>query len=230
MSLPLTINQKETTLPLSWNELTLAQYARLYNAVKEDKDTLGIMAALLDVDKQTLLDAPAGQIDATLFNNMQWINQLPTNLTAKYCPKELSIGNKKYAIPQSFDTLKFGQVLLFQSAMGTALDATLNTINPSVYPQLLAIVFAVDETAVFDESLIGAMEDEARECLFVEAMPVLNFFLSCLANLNNARPARLSAKPALKKRRRALAALKNLVPTRWLGWLWMQKTLPITKP
>lgn len=176
MSLPLTINQKETTLPLSWNELTLAQYARLYNAVKEEKDTLGIMAALLDVDKQTLLDAPAGQIDATLFSNMQWINQLPTNLTAKYCPKELNIGNKKYAIPQSFDALKFGQVLLFQSAMATALDATLNTINPGVYPQLLAIVFAADEKDVFDEAHIATIEEDAKECLFIEAMPVLNFF------------------------------------------------------
>jgi hypothetical protein len=230
MSLPLTINQKETTLPLSWNELTLAQYARLYNAVKEEKDTLGIIAALLDVDKQTLLDAPAGQIDATLFNNIQWINQLPTNLTAEHCPKELSIGNKKYTVPQSFDNLKFGQVLLFQSAIASALDATLNTINPDVYPQLLAIVFAVDEAATFDENLIAALVEQAKQCPFVEAMPVLNFFLSCLASLNNAKPAHLNAKPAQKNRKRALAALKILMPTHWLGWLWMQKTLRITKP
>jgi hypothetical protein len=228
MSLPILLNQQLIDIPLSWNELTLAQYTRMYNATQSCNDTLAPIAALLKIDKHTLQSLPEDKLQSTVLKNLLWLNEPPPNITAEHCPKYLQIGDELHTIPQSFDGLKFGQVLLFQSVLSEHTDKETGALKPAAYARLLAIVFSAQDGPINDAA-IDQLEAQLQQTPFTEAMPVLNFFLSCWQHLNNASTKPLTAKAPPKKSRRELSALKNLGLTHWYAWLCRPKTLRTTK-
>lgn len=228
MSLPILLNQQLIDIPLSWNELTLAQYTCMYNATQSSNDYLAPIAALLNIDKQLLQSLPEDKLHSMLLKHLLWLNEPPLNITAEHCPKYLQINDLLHTIPQSFDGLKFGQVLLFQSALGEHTDKETGTLNPYAYARLLAIVFSAQDEPINDAA-INQLEAQLQQIPFTEAMPVLNFFLTCWQHLNNANTKPLTAKPQPKKSRLVLSALKNLGLTHWYAWLCRPKTLRTTK-
>lgn len=228
MNLPILLNQQLINIPLSWNDLTLAQYTRMYNATQSSNDTLAPIAALLQIDKQMLQSLPEDKLHSTVLKNLLWLNEPPLKITAEHCPKYLQINDELHTIPQSFNGLKFGQVLLFQSVLSEHTDKETGALNPAAYARLLAIVFSAQDEPINDKD-IDQLEAQLQQTPFTEAMPVLNFFLSCWQHLNNANTKPLTAKAPPKKSRRVLSALKNSGLTHWYAWLCRPKTLRTTK-
>ncbi|UPT66913.1 MAG: hypothetical protein M0D57_21210 [Sphingobacteriales bacterium JAD_PAG50586_3] len=175
MSLPILLNQQLIDIPLSWNELTLAQYTRMYSATQSSNDYLAPIAALLQIDKHTLQSLPEDKLTALVLNNLLWLNTPPLKTTAEHCPKYLQLGDDLHTVPQNFDGLKFGQVLLFQSVLSEHTDKETGTLNPAAYARLLAIVFSAKDEPINDSS-IDQLEAQLQQIPFTEAMPVLNFF------------------------------------------------------
>lgn len=175
MSLPILLNQQLIDIPLSWNELTLAQYTRMYNATQSSNDYLAPIAALLNIDKQLLQSLPEDKLHSMLLKHLLWLNEPPLNTDKKHCPKYLQVGNNLLTVPQSFVGLKFGQVLLFQSVLSEHTDKETSTLNPSAYARLLAIIFSAQDEPINDAA-INQLEAQLQQIPFTEAMPVLNFF------------------------------------------------------
>jgi hypothetical protein len=113
----------------------------MYNATQSSNNTLAPIAALLQIDKQLLQSLPEDKLQSTVLKNLLWLNEPPLKITAEHCPKYLQINDELHTIPQSFDGLKFGQVLLFQSVLSEHTDKETGALNPSAYARLLAIVF-----------------------------------------------------------------------------------------
>jgi hypothetical protein len=230
MSLPILLNQQLINIPLSWNELTLAQYTRMYNAPTDCNGYLEPIAALLTIDKHLLESLPEEKLTGIVLKNLLWLNALPDNLSAKHCPAYLQIADDLHPVPQSFEHLKFGQVLLFQSVLSEHTDKQTGALNPKAYAKLLAIVFSAEDDEPMSDKRVDALEAQLQHTPLTEAMPVLNFFLSCWQHLNNANIPPLAAKAPPKKSRQALSVLKNSGLTRWYAWLCKPKTLRTTKP
>ena len=151
-------------------------------------------------------------------------------LTAESKPAYLLIGDVLHAVPQSFELLKFGQVLLFQSVLSEHTDKETGTLHPKVYARLLAIVFSVHNDEPLNDKQMDELEAQLSQTPFTEAMPVLNFFLSCWQHLNNASTKPLAAKAHPKRSRQIIDALKNSGLTHWYDWLCRPKTYRTTKP
>jgi hypothetical protein len=209
MSLPILLNQQLINVPLSWNELTLEQYTRMYSATLNGNDTLAPIAALLSINKQVLESLPEEKLSALLLKNLLWLNTMPL-LTAETKPTYLLIGDVLHAVPQSFEQLKFGQVLLFQSVLSEHTDKETGTLHPKSYTRLLAIVFSAHNDEPLNDKQMDELEAQLNQTPFTEAMPVLNFFLSCWQHLNSASTKPLAAKARRKRSKRIIDALKNL--------------------
>ncbi len=229
MSLPILLNQQLINVPLSWNELTLEQYTRMYSATLNGNDTLAPIAALLSINKEVLESLPEEKLSGILLKNLLWLNTMPV-LTAENKPAYLLIGDVLQAVPQSFEQLKFGQVLLFQSVLSEHTDKETGTLHPKAYARLLAIVFSAQNDEPLNDKQMDELEAQLNQTPFTEAMPVLNFFLSCWQHLNNASTKPLAAKARRKRSRRIIDALKNSGLTHWYEWLCRPKTYRTTKP
>lgn len=229
MSLPILLNQQLINVPLSWNELTLAQYTRMYSATLSGNDTLAPIAALLSINKQVLESLPEEKLSALLLKNLLWLNTMPV-LTPEIKPAYLLIGDVLHAVPQNFEQLKFGQVLLFQSALSEHTDKETGTLHPKAYARLLSIVFSAQNDEPLNDKQMDKLEAQLNQIPFTEAMPVLNFFLSCWKHLNNASTKPLTTKAQPMRSRRIIDALKNSGLTHWYEWLCRPKTYRTNKP
>lgn len=209
MSLPITINYRKTALPLAWEEVTLAQYSRLYNCA-HDADYIDYAAALLHIDRALLLSMPLYLLKANIVNNLQWIAEPPQDLQNAIVPDYIALDNELFKVPQSFEALRYGQIVLFQNTLNKYLEADLNTIKPEAYAKLLAIVLAADEKQELSDKRIEELELMALNASFIEVMPALNFFLSCLEKLESERRTPSAIKILMRKLGQVWTALRNL--------------------
>lgn len=213
------------TIPKTWHEVSLAQYARLYDLATVEADVADLVAALLGIEKIELLSMPMAEFDAVLQQDYQWMNTPPPVLPEM--PRVYVLDGVSYAVPTEFNNLAYGQILLFQMAISQNLAGDM--VHPRVYPRLLATVLCTANKTPFDEDEVARLEPLCEAIPFVEAMPAINFFLRSLQPYVSASKSTYNITPAPTRLKRVWAGLISLGRTLALGWLWRPKVSPTAR-
>lgn len=212
----ITINEKEYHLPLSWGEVTLEQYVRLYEVAKTEAGFTGLLAALLGLTEHELNNAPASAVNPELAIKLSWLVDSPPQIENK--PSYLVLEERIFAIPENFNELLYGQILALQLLI--AANSNGETINPACFAKVLAIVLCTNTDGEYTDKKADKLEPHCARLPFIQAMPLVNFFLSSLPVSASANGSNSSTRPATKKSGRVCRALKSLARTRLFAWLW----------
>lgn len=200
MSVLLAINNTTYELPLAWSEVTLSQYCRLCVA---KNDTANILAALLNISRETLLLIDENKLNSIILPNIQWLNYFPETKAGGKYPEKLLVGNAEYTVPATFDNLTFGQVILFEKTISENTEAVTSVIKPAAFAKLLAIALArnKNDKSITDRQ-ISYLEKTFQECYLIDALQLLHYLLDLFAQTKK-REQNLLSRPLKAEERQA---------------------------
>jgi hypothetical protein len=202
--LPLKINETTYNLPLAWDEVTLAQAERL---LKSEPDLISQAAALLGIDKETLLNANTFDVAFNIGIHLEYLTKAPEF----DMPPQVFAWGKWHDIPQGFDDFTYGQVALFQNTC--AENLTEDSIGLACFGKLIAIAMCKKVFGKVTENNIELLQKEFAGMKYVEAQPLVLFFCQNLKKSMNVNKPTLAPTTRLRKWRELVSYL-NLNSTR----------------
>lgn len=161
------------SVPQSYNELTLRQLIALNKWDK--KDIVAMISILCNVDYDVLFNSRCADIDQQIFPLLSWANQTH-DFKHLILPKQITIGEKKYDVPNDISVKTLGQKISLQLYLARAYEEGLS--NVECIPFALAIYFQPEVTGEkFDEDKAKQLIPIMEQCKMMEAYPVGDFFL-----------------------------------------------------
>lgn len=222
--IPLKIGEIKTTIPTSWNEVTLGQYIDLQN-YKEDLNMLRLLSILTGVEYRKLLNVNAESFDDRIMDSMEFI-QKPIDIYTLEKEDVIEINKKKIAIPDP-SVCTIGQKLTLQSKI-RQLQETGEGSHSILVSYAIAIYLQpqIDGVKDFDDSRIEAVRNDVMTLPLVKAYPCGTFLLDgWLTYLKSSGSISQASHPNLKSGLGLPAYSLNIMSSTLLS-SWLAMILP----
>jgi len=185
----LTTNKGEKTVkvPISWNHVTLKQYAQL-NTIWDGKELVQLFSILSGMPVKTLNDT----FDPALYEQLEISTQFIFNTEAPFKkaekPKTITVNGKLLHVPANLKGLTIGQSVLVRQALDSA----------ETYYEVMALALACyfqpqyDNTNEFSDKRAMELLPHFENMPAGEGMPVAFFLLKRLESRGNGIGMRFS--------------------------------------
>lgn len=205
------IDNRKFSLPVSWREVTVAQYLaiRTSKRIAESNDIVELISILTGLEYDFLfgLKLNAFNLDK-IIANLEWFQDTP-DFESLPLPATFNIGGKQLPITQDITMEGWGQKILFEQKIFKCQEETGDTFN--VLDEALAIYFYHAYTGkVFNPDDLKEVLEAVRQTKILHAYPVAAFFLRNYMKYSRQRESRLTIKRMLKRFRRGLTILIGL--------------------
>lgn len=173
--LKLTLGDKvqEVNIADSWEQVTVKQF-RAMKRNAEDLNPLRILAILMDVDYELILNLKSSSIDQILLH-LSFIGQVPKLEDIKR-PEKINIGGLEMKRIVRIEDERLGQQILLSQLMNNAVENKLDKVE--LINEVLAIYYCdqFHPNKVWDESLKNDVAVMVDDMPIMEAYAEANFF------------------------------------------------------
>lgn len=159
-------------MPSEWKEIDVACFQRLAHMENDYTDLIGLLAALMGIDKKELTNSKADMTLPTTEALKLVANEQP--LWAEILHKDMFLYKEKYyKVPKDLSLEIFGKKVLLQNKLTHNHPADCIAYAVALYLQSI-----ID--GEFDENKIEPLEVEILKLRAVDVYPIANFFLQKL--------------------------------------------------
>lgn len=158
---------KEVRVPSQWDEVTVAHFVNPHFLAG---DSLGLLSALSDIPRDTLLNTTE-DITKHLYKMVRFVQEEPQGYR-KHIPETLRLMGKDCKVPMDIEVQRVGQKIMLQDAVFK---------NENVYesiPDAIAIYLQPETNdGKFDDSQLPKVREEVLKLKIVDVFPIADFFL-----------------------------------------------------
>lgn len=188
MSLPFKLGKKlKFELPVSWDEITVAQFLALKKKPKNDAELFSILSGLPVED---WMNASEANIDEVILPLIEYLKDQP-NLDELLPPKTITINKKELKVPKNIGLKSYGQKILLHKAIrnhtevipdGDGGEKEVTKDLDELIPYTLAVYFhdQLNDNGRTDPGYVDEVVPLMEQLMIVEAYPIASFFLSNL--------------------------------------------------
>lgn len=175
MSLKIKFENATLEVPSEWSEVKVGQFIKPEFLTG---DVVGMLAALIGVEKHTLLNSKE-DIESDLYKMIQFYIDNPKGYRDQPM-RPFEVNGKKITIPKDIELERLGQRILFNTMLGKY-KFTYEAIPEAV---AIYIIPSLTEDGDFDDGLIESVSEAVKQLRIVDVYPVFDFFLNSLKTSN----------------------------------------------
>lgn len=176
MKIPIHIGHISTTLPSSWEDVSIGQWAELVRH-HNDLSPFRMLSIFSGVPYKTCINIDSEKFDSRIFEVLDFIRESPINVHALERPEHITIGENKITPPSDPGKCTIGQKLTLQALCrmaqeenGSHADLVINALAVYLQP--------VIDGPMFDDEKIESTRITILNTPLVESYPWGAFFLT----------------------------------------------------
>lgn len=176
MKVPVHIGSISTTLPSSWEDVTIGQWADLVHH-HNDLSAFRLLSIFSGVPYKTCINIDSEKFDPRVFDMLDFIRESPIDVHSLERPEQITIGDRKVTPPADPGKCTIGQKLTLQALCRMAKES--NGSHADLVINALAVYLQpVIDGPGFDDEKVEATKITISKTLLVESYPWGSFFLN----------------------------------------------------
>jgi hypothetical protein len=176
MKVPVHIGSISTTLPSSWEDVTIGQWADLVRH-HNDLSAFRLLSIFSGVPYKTCINIDSDKFDPRVFDMLDFIRENPIDVHGLERLEQITIGERKVTPPSDPGKCTIGQKLTLQALCRMAQES--NGSHAELVINALAVYLQpLIDGPGFDDEKVEATKITINNTLLVESYPWGSFFLT----------------------------------------------------